>query len=243
MNGDFRDIRVPDAYDRTNIDALMQATGDMAGTLSMVATFLINYQVGQVNAVQIEQMLTALQVMSTTTMPSWVNAAQRLDLTQCVSIMGTPSGTTPSATSTPTNLTALQQGLVDRINPAMLTTCTPAPAAQNEQVTAAVTCSTARSGLAKSPLVMRFLDGKARAAWLATMSTGVTAGLCAESDSFGAWTYNDTAVGTLVCRPGLAGTYLGAWTFDDDNIVVVAEATSRESFYAWWSVGAYVLKR
>lgn len=76
------------------------------------------------------------------------------------------------------------------------------------------------------------------------MDLSVRSGDCTVGDGWGLWTSNNTTVGTLVCMPGRDDAfYLAAWTFDDDNIAVVAAAANHQAIYSWWKDHAHVLAR
>lgn len=178
-----------------------------------------------------------MQTLSDRTLPSWPAGARRLGLSECLAIMGS----TRRAAPTPTGLTVGQQALVDRIDARVLAGCVPAFAQENDKVIAAVNCAVVRPGPARNPLVMRFIDAKALKAWLAGLSAGLGPRGCAHGDSSSPWNHEGTATGTLVCKPGANGSYLAAWTFDDEDVAAVAEAGDRRTIWIWWKDNAYLL--
>ncbi|WP_182877038.1 hypothetical protein [Microbispora sp. H10670] len=239
MSADFAEIPVPEGYDRRDIDGLLRDTRNFATAFTTIATFLVNHQVGQSTPLQIQATVRAMQALTTNTMPSWVAGARRLGLTECLAIMGT--STLGPATPTPASFTVGQQALVDRIDSRVLTGCVPAFAEENAKVIAAVNCAAVRSGPARNPLVMRFIDGKALKAWVAGLSKGLRSRGCARGDSSGAWNHEGKVTGTLVCKPGSKGSYLAVWTFDGEDVAVLAEAGDRPAIWTWWKDNAYLL--
>ncbi|KAA9380527.1 hypothetical protein F5972_05140 [Microbispora cellulosiformans] len=239
MSADFAEIPVPEGYDRRDIDGLLRDTRNFAATFTTIATFLVNHQVGQSTPLQIQATMTAMQALASTTMPSWTAGARRLGLTECLAVMGT-APPTPIAPA-PAGFTVGQQALVDRVDSRVLAGCVPAPAQENDKVIAAVNCAVVRPGPARNPLVMRFIDAKALKAWLAGLSAGLGSRGCANGDSSGPWNHEGTATGTLVCKPGANGSYLAAWTFDGEDVAVVAEAGDRQTIWTWWKDNAYLL--
>ncbi|GLW20291.1 hypothetical protein Mame01_03340 [Microbispora amethystogenes] len=238
MSADFAEIPVPEGYDRRDIDGLLRDTRSFATAFTTISTVLVDYQVDQ-GPLQDQAAMTAMQTLSASTMPSWVAGAQRLGLTECLAIMGTsPLG---PATPTPARFTVGQQALVDRIDPRVLTGCVPAFSEENAKVIAAVNCAAVRHGPSRNPLVMRFIDGKALKAWVAGLSKGLRSRGCARGDSSGAWNHEGKVTGTLVCKPGSKGSYLAVWTFDGEDVAVLAEAGDRPAIWTWWKDNAYLL--
>ncbi|MFC6085937.1 hypothetical protein [Sphaerisporangium aureirubrum] len=259
MSADIREIPVPSDHDRADIDALLSANQDVAGTFSMIATVLVNYQVGQVNAPELQKTTTAMQKLVTSTIPSWLGTARRLGLTPCLAIMGTelptpapstvPATTAPATPApatpspSPTGFTEAQRALTASLSTNVLTRCDPASDEENDKIIAAVNCDAARTGPTKRPLVMRFASADALREWRTARSGGLTAKGCGNGDSSRGWTHKKVAVGTLICKPGSDDNYLAMWTFDDDNIGVIAEAGDRKTIYTWWTKNAYLLTR
>jgi hypothetical protein len=129
------------------------------------------------------------------------------------------------------------------LSTSVLTRCDPAPGEENDRVIAAVHCTTARTGPAKRPLVMRFASGEALRDWLTSQSEGLSSDGCGNGDSTGTWKHKNVPIGTLVCKPGSDGAYLAMWTFDADDIAVIAEAADRRTIYTWWTKNAYLITR
>ena len=97
------------------------------------------------------------------------------------------------------------------------------------------------AGPVTQPLVLQFADGAALDAWFAEFRSGLSVGRCDEADGYGDWTYNDTTMGTLACRPSQHGTYLAVWTFTDAAIAIIAASTTRDAMYTWWLENAVIL--
>ena len=237
MNGDLRAIAIPDDANRGDIDRLLTLTSDIANTLGSVATTFVDYQIGTAAPAALRESATALQTLVLDTIPEWSKASKALGLDQCAASTGTPVLVAPAATA----LDAEQQALADRLDPKILAGCVPAPREENAQIIAAINCPAVAAGTVTQPLVLQFIDGPTLGTWFAEFRSGLSVGRCEETDAYGEWTFNDTTVGTLACRPSERGTYLAVWTFSEQAIAVIAASATREAMYTWWKGNAQVL--
>ncbi|MEO3808290.1 hypothetical protein ABGB17_04740 [Sphaerisporangium sp. B11E5] len=255
MSADIREIPLPEDHKKADVDALLAANQDVASTFSLIATTLVNYQIGQqVNAPELQKTTTAMQKLTTTTLPSWQASARRLGLAPCLDIIGTGvlgSSATPAPSPSPsltpapspsgTGFTDQERALVAMLSTNVMIDCDPARDEETGDIVAAVNCTAARTGPSKRPLVMKFATKEAMQEWLSSRSRGLPDRGCGTGDSTGDWQHDKVDIGILTCKPGNDDNYLAMWTFTDHNIGVIAEAANRKTIWNWWTKNAYLV--
>ncbi len=247
MTGDLRAVDLPKGYDDTEIQRLLTSGNDVSNALGVVASFLVNFEIGKASLVDGQNAINKLQLVMGSSLPAWSRSASQLGLNQCLLIVGDGATPTIVATTPPPSggLNAAEQSLVDAVNPAVLTGCTSTPGEENSNVLAAVNCDAARTGPSKRPLVLRFVSAQAQSDYLGRQGVGFTSSSCAAGRYKAPWqrSGSTTNLGTLVCTEVDSGGFQLIWTFDNDNIVVFMDAKDGGTAYDWWKANAYLLKQ
>jgi hypothetical protein len=176
----------------------------------------------------------------------WRKAIGALGLTQCpfwVSNPNAPVATVPATPATPaSSLSPSEQQLVSQLNPGDFDNCTSRPALEGGGVVAAVNCDSVQAGPSLRPLVVQFSDLSAAEAWFTSYTTGfVNQDDCAAGHLLGTWTHDYVVSGLVGCAYLSDTDFRMVWIVDDYLIGVIADGTSGQAMYDWWTDSAYVI--
>jgi len=141
-------------------------------------------------------------------------------------------GSQSSGTGAPA-LSAAEQQLAGKLNPAMFYDCTGRPDLESGDTVTAINCSYAGTGLALRPLAETFPSGDA-SAWLQSHTTGFkNSGSCADGSYVGTWSRSGSVAGQIGC--GIVGGNLLRIVWVVGNQVgMIAEGSDHQAMYTWW---------
>lgn len=266
--GDFRSLPAPPAS-RAGIDRLI-ATGkrlsgefsDIAGSTRSIATALdrLDPQDLAASAPAIAQLTVEMPRVTTAiqgtrgTVADWNAELAALRIGSCLPAMSGFALTTPTTTISPTvppttvppstsrtGFDAAESALLGMLADDEFGTCSANADAESADVPAALNCTTVRAGPVRRPLVARAAGSDALRRVAQNEAAGVTSASCRDGLSYvGTWHNSTDAVqGTLICK-FQDGLFRMWWSYESDDVYMIAEAPDPATLYGWWSDGYFL---